>query len=184
MMKRVVIAALFLLVSARIGRADSVVQIVGSFTSSQGESFSMSYQVDYTTYLAIPGTLNFTSEGPLGQFSSLGDPGPEGAAWKNAAGDVIEVLLFCNLTPSGSCVPDIGPNEVFDIDSNGNIIPPATPGNFLLFLPGQADPSETFTADVQVGLVPEPGMLLLLASGLAAVALRRRLASQTTSSAA
>jgi hypothetical protein len=176
-MKRVVIAALFLLVSARIGRADSVVQITGSFTTSQGESFSMSYQVDYTTFLAIPGTLNFTSAGPLGQFSSLGDPGPEGAAWNNAAGDLIEVLLFCDMTPSGSCVPDVGPNEIFDTDSNGNIIPPATPVNFLLFLPGQDDPSEMDPKDVQVRFVPEPEILLLLASGLAAVALRRRFAS-------
>ena len=182
-MKRVVIAALFLLVSAAIGRADSVVQISGSFTTSQGESFSMSYQVDYTTYLAVPGTLNFTSTGPLGQFSALGDPGPEGAAWDNAAGDLIEALLFCNMTPSGSCIPDIGPGEIFDTDSHGNIIPPATPVNFLLFFPGDA-PSEMQAKDVQVRFVPEPEILLLLASGLAAVALRRRFASQTTSSAA
>jgi hypothetical protein len=183
-MKNTLLAASFLLlftaipVRADSGNTDLVIQVNGAF-AAQGEAFSVSYKADLTSFTLVPGTLTYSSSGPLAPFSVYtGSDFPEGAFWQDASGYSIELLLFttpgCNPGVT-ECQPEIGPGEVFPPGTDVNAF---AHGIFSLIPPGQSL-GENFFGDVQVSLdpiaAPEPTTWLMLSVGLIWALGRRRL---------
>ena len=175
-MKNALLAASFLLLLTAIplradsGNTDLVIQVNGAFATAQGEAFSVSYKADLTSFTLVPGTLTYSSSGPLAPFSVYaGSDFPEGASWQDASGYSIELLLFrtpgCNPGVT-ECQPEIGPDEYFppgtDVDAFAN-------GIFSLIPPGQSS-GQNFFGDVQVSVdpiaAPEPTTWLMLSGGL------------------
>ena len=188
--KLAIVAALglFACVLVPIARADSiplVVAVDGAFTTTQGEAFAVSYEAvlccstsTAENFNLVPGTLAYSSSGPMGTFTPILDSvGPHGGAWKDASGDTIALSLFlsqgCMIDPASICEPEVQPNDY---------IPPGTDvtalanGFFSFYPSGAGTPSENFFGDVRVTEVPvpEPCTLLLLSSGLIGLGLSKR----------
>ncbi len=112
-------------VHADSGSAVTVIQVNGAFTTPQGEAFAVSYEASLCcsnpsaeNFNLVPGTLTYSSSGPLGTFTAAPfNNWPEGGLWTNASGDQIVLQLFrafpCGITATAPCVPGIGPDERF-----------------------------------------------------------------------
>jgi hypothetical protein len=84
-----------------------------------------------------------------------------------------------SLAPSGSPGDSVGPVELFDVTILGNATPGVYSTNFFNVIGGANNgllATAQFTVTVTSAAVPEPGVLLMLGTGIAAVVLifRRR----------
>jgi hypothetical protein len=170
-------------VHADSGSADTVIQVNGAITTSQGEAFAFSYDADLTGYQApyglVAGTLTYSTSGPLGPFtvSPYSVIGPEGGLWEDAAGDFIVLQLFrtpgCGTTATSLCIPAIGPNEGFapgftDADLN------AFADGVVEVIPAGQSFSPGIFGDVKVSFVPEPSTYVMLIAGIVGLLALRR----------
>jgi hypothetical protein len=186
---KLAIAAIALLCCSVVVHADSgsavtVIQVNGAFTTPQGEAFAVSYEAalccsngSAENFNLVPGTLTYSSSGPLGTFTaSASSNWPEGALWTNSSGDQIVLELFrtppCGTTPDAMCVPDIGPDERFPPGFTNADLNAFANGFFEVIPAGQSFSPGIF-GDVKVSFVPEPSTYVMLLAGiLALIALR------------
>ena len=193
-LKHLFLAIAVVLVISGVARADGgsgdlVIAVNGAFTTTQGEAFAVSYEAvlccsnsSAENYNLVPGTLTYSSSGPLGTVTSVGGVFPEGAEWQFSGGDAIELMLFrtpgCG-APGVECQPEVGPDEVFPAGYTNAQVNAFANGIFEILPPGQYD-GPAYFGDVQVSLAgdpvsaPEPSSLLMLVCGmLVCVALAR-----------
>ena len=168
-------------VHADSGSAVTVIQVNGAFTTPQGEAFAVSYEAalccsneSAENFNLVPGTLTYSSSGPLGTLTASG-VGPEGGLWTDSSGDQIVLELFrqppCGTTPDATCVPDIGPDERFPSGFINADLNAFANGFFEVLPAGQSFSPGIF--DVKVSFVPEPSTYVMLIAGiLALIALR------------
>ena len=189
---KLAIAAIALLccsavVDADGGNPDIIVQVNGALTTPQGEAFAFSYDLDLTgnnaPYGLVPGTLTYSSSGPLGTFMSLGVV-PEEASWQDSAGDDLELLLFrsnCNASAGWECQPEVQPNDYFPPGTTNAELSAFADGVLLLDPPNQSG-FESYFGDVNVSFVstPEPSAYVMLIAGIMALITLRFIRSKSS----
>jgi hypothetical protein len=180
------LAVLMALLFAGVAQADSnppdiIVQVNGALTTCQGEAFAFSYDLDLTGYHApyglVPGTLTYSSSGPLGTFTALGVV-PEEADWQDSAGDDLNLLLFrslCTAADGWECMPEVQPNDAFPPGTTNAELSAFADG-ILQLTPAHQSGFESYFGDVKVSFVsvPEPSTYAMLIAGIVGLLALRR----------
>ena len=186
---KLAMAALALLCCSAVVHADSnppdiIVQVNGALTTSQGEAFAFSYDLDLSgnnaPYGLVPGTLTYSSAGPMGAFVLTGlGVVPDEASWQDSAGDDLNLLLFrslCTAADDWECQPEVQPNDSFPPGTTNAELSAFADG-ILQLTPAHQSSFESYCGDVQVTFasVPEPSTYVMLIAGIVAlIALSRR----------
>jgi hypothetical protein len=176
---KLAVAVIALLCCSAVVHADSsspdiIVQVNGALTTSQGEAFAFSYDLDLSgnnaPYGLVPGTLTYSSSGPLGTFTALGVV-PDEASWQDPAGDVLNLLLFrslCTAADGWECQPEVQPNDAFPPGFT-NVDLTAFADGILQLTPAHQSGFESYFGDVKVSFVPEPSTYVMLLAGISAL---------------
>jgi hypothetical protein len=189
-MKKLVFVLGVLAAFACGARADGIVE-VSALAGFQGNvcqsclvTFSMSYEFDVTTMAGVPNTLIFTEADNLGlgpftpsPFQPAGTGGGEITSFLNAEGDILQISMNENGLSNGGIpsFPQVGSYSLGDL-----LLLCVHPGGSATCHTGfsggfnQADVGSLTVTTVGAVATPEPGSLLLLLIGLAAVGLYAR----------